>query len=226
MSGGEQRFRVHEVFYTLQGEGVHTGRAAVFCRFAGCNLWSGRAEDRASALCRFCDTEFRDVNGPGGGQFSTDELVQAIMAAVPVECREDGRRHGERPYVVFTGGEPALQLTPVLLNRLHAEGFELGVETNGTLPLPAGLDWITVSPKLGTTLAVRSGHELKLVWPQPAADPASTPEVFAGLDFTHFILQPCDGPARDAHTTLCVAYCLAHPRWRFGLQTHKVIGVR
>lgn len=223
-------FVVHELFHTLQGEGAHTGRAAVFCRFAGCNLWSGREEDRAAALCRFCDTDFRGPTGSGGGRFTEDELVNAIVAAFPQASLAESRAGSEKPYVVFTGGEPALQLTQKLVDRLHAEGFELGVESNGTLPLPAGLDWITVSPKIGVPLAVTTGHELKLVWPQrcPQRDDATacTPDDFVHLAFARFTLQPCDNAERDANTALCIAYCLAHPRWRLGLQCHKFIGVR
>lgn len=217
-------WRVKEIFHTLQGEGVHAGRAAVFCRFSGCNLWTGREQDRADAACRFCDTDFTGTNGPGGGVFeSAGALAEAIAGAFPYPL--DG--NGWQPYVVFTGGEPALQLTPELLDALHARGCQCGVETNGTLPLPAGLDWVTVSPKAGARLAVTRGDELKLVWPQDGLDPAD----FAGLDFRHFILQPRDDSARgDAggadHVAACVHYCLAHPRWRLGLQTHKFLGIR
>lgn len=222
--------RVKEIFHTLQGEGVHAGRAAVFCRFSGCNLWTGREQDRADAACRFCDTDFTGTNGPGGGVFESEgELAEAIVAAFPYPLAPldplDG--DGWRPYVVFTGGEPALQLTSGLLAALHARGCQCGVETNGTLPLPDGLDWVTVSPKAGTRLAVTRGDELKLVWPQDGVDPAD----FAGLDFRHFILQPRDdsagGDAGGAdHVDACVRYCLAHPRWRLGLQTHKFLGIR
>ena len=231
--------RVKEIFHTLQGEGVHAGRAAVFCRFSGCNLWTGREQDRSDAACRFCDTDFTGTDGPGGGVFESEgELAEAIVAAFPYPLAPpdsldpldpldplDGDRW--RPYVVFTGGEPALQLTSRLLDALHARGCQCGVETNGTLPLPAGLDWVTVSPKAGARLAVTRGDELKLVWPQDGVDPAD----FAGLDFRHFILQPRDdsagGDAGGAdHVAACVRYCLAHPRWRLGLQTHKFLGIR
>ena len=231
--------RVKEIFHTLQGEGVHAGRAAVFCRFSGCNLWTGREQDRSDAACRFCDTDFTGTDGPGGGVFESEgELAEAIVAAfpyplAPLDSQDpldplDGDRW--RPYVVFTGGEPALQLTSGLLDALHARGCQCGVETNGTLPLPAGLDWVAVSPKAGTRLAVTQGDELKLVWPQHGVDPAD----FAGLDFGHFILQPRDDAACGAggnasgadHVAACVRYCLEHPRWRLGLQTHKFLGIR
>lgn len=219
--------RVKEIFHTLQGEGVHAGRAAVFCRFSGCNLWTGREQDRADAACRFCDTDFTGTDGPGGGVFESEgELAEAIVAAFPYPL-DPLEGDGWRPYVVFTGGEPALQLTSRLLDALHARGCQCGVETNGTLPLPAGLDWVAVSPKAGTRLAVTRGDELKLVWPQDGLDPAD----FAGLDFRYFILQPRDdsagGDAGGAdHVAACVRYCLAHPRWRLGLQTHKLLGIR
>lgn len=228
-------YRVREIFHSLQGEGMHAGRAAVFCRFSGCNLWTGREQDRQDAACRFCDTEFTGTDGPGGGVFENAEaLAGAICTAFPYALAPlksldalDG--DGWRPYVVFTGGEPALQLTPELLDALHARGCQCGVETNGTLPLPAGLDWVTVSPKAGTRLAVTQGDELKLVWPQDGIDPAG----YAGLDFRHFILQPRDEAGRGAgaggnpdHVAACVRYCLAHPRWRLGLQTHKFLGIR
>lgn len=221
-----QTFRVHELFYTLQGEGAHTGRAAVFCRFAGCNLWSGREADRASALCRFCDTDFQGVNGSGGGVFTEASLVEAIEQTFSLPVLEACRRARVRPYVVFTGGEPALQLTQSLIDTLHTCGFALGVESNGTLPLPQGLDWITISPKAGTILHTTSGHELKLVWPQPGSPADFTPESFEQLNFERFTLQPCDDPNRKANTAACIAYCLAHPQWHFGLQAHKYIGVR
>ncbi len=217
-------YRIKEIFHSLQGEGVHAGRAAVFCRFSGCNLWTGREQDRQDAACRFCDTDFTGTDGPGGGVFEdTGQLASAILAAFPYALDGDGWR----PYVVFTGGEPALQLTTELLDALHARGCQCGVETNGTLPLPGGLDWVTVSPKAGTRLAVTRGDELKLVWPQEGLDPAG----FAGLDFGHFILQPRDEAGADtegnaAHVAACVRYCLAHPRWRLGLQTHKFLGIR
>lgn len=209
-------FRVKELFYTLQGEGRQSGRPAVFCRFSGCNLWSGRSEDRAIARCPFCDTDFV---GADAGVFADETaLADAIAATFPSDLPESGRRN----YIVFTGGEPALQLTEALIRLLHQRGYELGVETNGTLPLPPGLDWITVSPKAGNPLVIHSGNELKLVWPQAHC----SPDEFSNLDFTHFLLQPCDNAFNKANTRECIAYCLAHPRWNLALQTHKWIGVR
>ncbi len=210
-------YTVKEIFYTLQGEGAHSGRPAVFCRFAGCNLWSGREEDRATAVCRFCDTEFVGHDGPGGGRFaSAVALAEAVTAAwegQPVE--------GFPPLVVLTGGEPLLQVDAPFLAELHARGFEAAVETNGTLLPPEGLDWICVSPKAGAPLELQEGHELKLVYPQEGAEP----ERFAGLDFEHFYLQPMDGPRVQENTRLAVAYCLRNPRWRLSLQTHKLLGI-
>ncbi len=207
-------YAVKEMFATLQGEGAQTGRASVFCRFAGCNLWSGREADRADAACRFCDTDFVGVDGPGGGRFADAAmLADAIAGHWP-----GGRLHR---YVVFTGGEPLLQLDAALLDAVHAHGFEAAVETNGTLAAPAAIDWVCVSPKAGTALVQRSGAELKLVFPQPGLDP----DALQGLDFRHFWLQPMDGPDQAANTGAAVAYCLAHPRWRLSLQTHKLIGI-
>ena len=206
-------YAVKEVYYTLQGEGAQTGRAAVFLRFSGCNLWSGLERDRASAACNFCDTDFVGVNGPGGGKFAdATSLAHHIAAMWP---------GGGRPYVVCTGGEPLLQLDPGLIAALHAQGFEVGVETNGTLPAPAGLDWICVSPKAAIALEQVSGNELKLVYPQAEAPP----ERFAHLSFQHFFLQPMDGPDRAAAQDQAIAYCLAHPQWRLSLQTHKLTGM-
>ena len=208
-------YSVKEIFYTLHGEGGQAGRAAVFCRFAGCNLWSGREADRATAVCSFCDTDFIGTNGMGGGKFATAQALAAAVAAQwPVAA-------GGQPLVVCTGGEPLLQLDTALVDALHAQGFEIAVETNGTQPAPPGLDWVCVSPKASAPLVLTSGSELKLVYPQAAAQP----ERFADLDFKHFFLQPMDGPAREAHTQQAVAYCLAHPQWRLSLQTHKVIGI-
>ncbi|MBB6309398.1 7-carboxy-7-deazaguanine synthase [Xanthobacter tagetidis] len=207
-------YSVKEMFKTLQGEGAQAGRAAVFCRFAGCNLWTGREEHRAEAQCRFCDTDFVGTDGEGGGRFAdAAELARAIAAAW------DGDR--ARRFVVFTGGEPLLQLDAELIAAVHAEGFEIAVETNGTIAAPDGIDWICVSPKAGTALAQRRGQELKLVFPQPDLMPEAAEE----LDFAHFFLQPMDGPERAAHTQAAVAYCLGHPRWRLSLQTHKMIGI-
>ena len=209
-------YAVKELFYTLQGEGANAGRPAVFCRFAGCNLWSGREADRATAVCRFCDTEFVGTDGTGGGKFATaDQLAAAVAAAWPA-----GDPAG-RPLVVCTGGEPLLQLDQPLIDALHAVGFEIAVETNGTLPRPAGLDWVCVSPKAEAELVLTSGDELKLVYPQKGAPP----ERYAGLEFREFFLQPMDGPDREANTRAALAYCLAHPRWRLSLQTHKLLGI-
>jgi 7-carboxy-7-deazaguanine synthase len=207
-------YAVKEIYRTLQGEGAQTGRAAVFCRFAGCNLWSGREADRAEAQCSFCDTDFVDADGPGGGRF---EDAQALAAAIARAW--NGPR--ERAFVVFTGGEPLLQLDAALIEAVHARGFSCAVETNGTLAPPAGLDWICVSPKAGAPFVLRAGDELKLVFPQQGIDPAE----LEGLAFTHFFLQPMDGPDRIANTEAAAAYCLKHPRWRLSLQTHKLIGL-
>ena len=211
-------YAVKELFYTLQGEGAQTGRPAVFCRFAGCNLWSGREDDREGAVCRFCDTDFVGTDGPGGGKFATPAALAAAVAAVWPDSAGGGRR-----FVVCTGGEPLLQLDRALIDALHAEGFEVAVETNGTQEPPAGIDWLTVSPKAGAALSVRRGDELKLVYPQEEA--AAQPERFEGLDFRHFFLQPMDGPSREANTALALKYCLSHPRWRLSLQTHKLLGI-
>lgn len=209
-------YAVKEIFYTLQGEGAQTGRAAVFCRFAGCNLWSGREADRASAICQFCDTDFADTNGPGGGKFySANALAAAIEEKWPTAALR-GRR-----FVVCTGGEPLLQVDPSLIEALHARHFEIAVETNGTIAAPKGIDWICVSPKAGAELKQITGDELKLVYPQLGADP----ERFASLSFRNFFLQPMDGPNREANTQLALQYCLAHPQWRISLQTHKLLGI-
>ncbi|MHC2088773.1 7-carboxy-7-deazaguanine synthase [Methylobacterium sp. CM6244] len=207
-------YAVKEIFKTLQGEGAQTGRAAVFCRFAGCNLWSGREEDRATAACSFCDTAFVGMDGEGGGRFTTSEdLAQAITETWAIGL-------GHR-YVVFTGGEPLLQLDLALIAAVHAQGFEIAVETNGTLAAPEGIDWICVSPKAGNPLVQRSGHELKLVFPQVEVDL----DALADLNFSHHWLQPMDGPDRLANTASAVAYCMRDARWRLSLQTHKTIGI-
>jgi 7-carboxy-7-deazaguanine synthase (Cx14CxxC type) len=207
-------YAVKEIFLTLQGEGGQAGRPAVFCRFAGCNLWSGREEDRADAVCSFCDTDFVGMDGEGGGRFATPEdLVRAIEAA--------WRGGPEHRLVVLTGGEPLLQVDEGLIAALHARGFSVALETNGTLPAPAGIDWICVSPKAEAPVVQTSGQELKLVFPQPGVDPAR----FEGLDFERFLLQPMDGPDRLANTEAAIAYCLAHPRWRLSVQTHKYLGI-
>jgi 7-carboxy-7-deazaguanine synthase len=208
-------YAVKELFYTLQGEGAQTGRAAVFCRFAGCNLWTGREEDRLTAVCDFCDTEFVGTDGPGGGKFATaDALADAVLAAWPAGG-------GGAPYVVCTGGEPLLQLDAALVEALHQRGILVAVETNGTQLPPAGLDWVCVSPKAAAPLVLTAGNELKLVYPQPLAPP----ERFEGLQFDHFFLQPMDGPRREANTEAALRYCLAHPRWKMSLQTHKLLGI-
>ncbi len=209
-------YAVKEIFHTLQGEGAHAGRAAVFCRFSGCNLWSGREEDRDTAQCRFCDTDFFGVDGDGGGKFATaDELAAAIERKWPDASRA-------RRFVVCTGGEPLLQLDAALIAALHARGFEIAVETNGTVKAPEGLDWICVSPKAGTELVQRTGDELKLVYPQSEALPAE----FEGLGFQNFFLQPMDGPEQAQNTAAAVEYCMEHPQWRLSLQTHKLLGIR
>jgi 7-carboxy-7-deazaguanine synthase (Cx14CxxC type) len=207
-------YSVKEIFKTLQGEGAHAGRAAVFCRFAGCNLWSGRESDRAGAVCTFCDTDFVGTDGLGGGKFADAGALADAVAA----CWGDGAANR---YVVCTGGEPLLQLDRALVSALHAHGFTIAIETNGTLAPPAGIDWICVSPKSTAKLAITRGDELKLVYPQLDAPP----EAYAGLDFRHFFLQPMDGPARAANTERIVQYCLQHPQWRLSLQTHKYIGI-
>ena len=210
-------YAVKEIFLTLQGEGVHAGRPAVFCRFAGCNLWTGREEDRASAVCTFCDTDFVGTNGPGGGRFrDAAELAAAILAHWPRDA--SARAH---KLAVCTGGEPLLQIDEVLIDALHDAGFEIAVETNGTRLPPPGIDWICVSPKADAELVLRSGNELKLVFPQEKA----LPERFEALDFEHFLLQPMDGPAVVENTQLALRYCLEHPQWRLSLQTHKILQI-
>lgn len=206
-------YSVKEAYYTLQGEGGQTGRAAVFLRFAGCNLWSGLERDRQSAVCRFCDTDFIGTDGPGGGKFVTaQDLAAHVKALWP---------GGGRPYVVATGGEPLLQLDAPLIDALHEAGFEVGVETNGTLPAPDGLDWICVSPKSDAPLKQTTGNELKLVYPQADAPPSR----FEGLAFDSFIIQPMDCPDREATLKAALEFCLANPQWRLGLQTHKVLRI-
>jgi 7-carboxy-7-deazaguanine synthase (Cx14CxxC type) len=208
-------YSVKEIFYTLQGEGAQAGRPAVFCRFAGCNLWSGRERDRARAICQFCDTEFVGTDGVGGGKFATPrELAHRVASHWPAND-SSGRR-----FVVCTGGEPLLQLDEPLVDALHAEGFEIAVETNGTQSAPRGLDWICVSPKAGAPLVLRAGNELKLVYPQAGA----LPQEFEGLAFAHFFLQPMDGPERERNTQLTMAFCKSRTKWRLSLQTHKLVG--
>ena len=211
-------YTVREIYYTLQGEGAQTGRPAVFLRFAGCNLWSGREKDRASAICKFCDTEFVGTGGPGGGKFETaDLLAHAVSANWPAG------QTTVKPYVVCTGGEPLLQLDEPAIEALHAAGFEVGIETNGTIKAPPGIDWICVSPKASAPVVQRSGQELKLVYPQ--VEEQARPGNFVDLPFEHFFLQPLDGPDLEENTRLAVAYCLEHPRWRLSLQTHKILGI-
>jgi 7-carboxy-7-deazaguanine synthase (Cx14CxxC type) len=208
-------YTVKEIFYTLQGEGAYTGRPAVFCRFTGCNLWSGREEDRAAAVCNFCDTDFVGTGSDGGHFASADKLARTIA---------ERWAHGNagRPLVVFTGGEPLLQLDEAVIAAAHRLGFEVAIETNGTLLPPPGVDWVCVSPKAGAAWLLRRGDELKLIFPQPGAEP----ERFEGWDIRHFFLQPMDGPERERNTQLAVRYCLEHPRWRLSLQTQKLLGIR
>ena len=226
-------YTVKEIFYTLQGEGAQTGRAAVFCRFSGCNLWSGREEDRSRAVCQFCDTDFVGT-GPDGGRFSSAaELADAVNRCWTggasradsnegAGSRADSARGGDRKYVVCTGGEPLLQVDEKLIAELHQRGFEVAVETNGTRPAPKSLDWICVSPKAGAPLVQTTGNELKLVYPQDNAPP----EKFEQLAFRHFFLQPMDGADTAANTERAIEYCLRHPRWRLSIQTHKLVGLR
>ncbi|HEY0969821.1 MAG TPA: 7-carboxy-7-deazaguanine synthase [Gemmatimonadales bacterium] len=210
-------YAVKEIFYTLQGEGANTGRPAVFCRFAGCNLWTGRERDRHRAICQFCDTDFVGVDGPGGGRFATpEELALAIHRKWPAVA---GMR--ARPLVVCTGGEPLLQLDAAAVDALHAHGFEVAVETNGTQEAVTGIDWLCMSPKANAPVVLDRGNELKLVFPQEKAPP----ERFAHLQFEHFFLQPMDGPEREEHTRRAVQYCLDNPQWRLSLQTHKLLGI-
>ena len=212
-------YAVKEIFYTLQGEGVHTGRAAVFCRFAGCNLWSGREHDRAEAVCQFCDTDFVGTDGDGGGKFATaDELAAAVAAkwAGPDGGNDSGRR-----FVVCTGGEPLLQLDAALIDALHAQNFVIAIETNGTIAVPEGIDWVCVSPKANAPLVVTRGDELKVVFPQEVE-----PSVYAGLDFANFFIQPKDGPSAARSLQAAIQYCAELPKWRLSLQTHKLLGFR
>lgn len=219
-------YRVKEMFCTLQGEGINTGRAAVFCRFTGCNLWTGREEHRGGAICRFCDTDFVGTDGPGGGVFATAETLADAVAASWVEgtgTMATAPPRGVRPLVVCTGGEPLLQFDAPAAAAMSAAGFEVAVETNGTVEVPEGIDWVCMSPKAGSEVLVREGDELKLVFPQAGAEP----ERFEGpeWDFDHLVLQPMDGPDLGANTSAAAAYCRAHPRWRLGIQTHKAVGI-
>jgi 7-carboxy-7-deazaguanine synthase len=208
------KYKVKEIYYTLQGEGAHTGRPAVFLRFTGCNLWSGREEDRSDAICQFCDTDFIGMDGTLGGKYSAYELAEKVNSLWPVH---EGKR-----YVVCTGGEPLLQLDKDLIDALHEKNFEVGLETNGTIPVPEGVDWICMSPKAGTEIKVTKGNELKLVVRQQGIDPIQ----FSGLAFDHFFLQPMDGPNAEEFTQWATHYCLEHPQWRLSIQTHKLLGIR
>ncbi|MFZ2031350.1 MAG: 7-carboxy-7-deazaguanine synthase [Vitreimonas sp.] len=214
MAGKRVTYSVKEIFFTLQGEGARTGRPSVFVRFAGCNLWSGREQDRAEAICQFCDTQFVGTDGDGGGKFdAVDALADAVFSRWP---------GGGAPYVVCTGGEPLLQIDAPLIDALHRRGFEIAIETNGTLAAPAGIDWICVSPKANAEFVQQSGDELKLIFPQAGAEPGR----YAGLPFKNFLLQPMDNPEREANTRAAVDYCMRHPQWRLSLQTHKMLGLR
>ncbi len=210
-------YSIKEIFFTLQGEGANTGRPAVFCRFTGCNLWTGHEKDRGSAVCQFCDTDFVGTDGEGGGQFaSAVDVAEAVLSKWPVQSSPR-----IRPLVVCTGGEPLLQLDEALTTAFHQAGFEVAIETNGTRPAPPGVDWVCVSPKAGADLILRAGHELKLIFPQIGAEPV----LYENLDFQHFFLQPMDGPLREENTRLALRYCLEHPQWRLSLQTHKLLGI-
>jgi len=208
-------YSIKEIFYTLQGEGAHAGRPAVFCRFAGCNLWTGRESDRASAVCQFCDTDFVGTDGEGGGKFTTPEALAATINALWPDT------YAASKYVVFTGGEPLLQLDLELIAAMHAVGFEIAIETNGTLPVPAGVDWICVSPKMGSKLVVGKGNEIKVVIPQAQQDLAA----YEGLDFDNFFVQPMDGPLAAFNTTLAIETCKRNPKWKLSLQTHKLLQI-
>jgi 7-carboxy-7-deazaguanine synthase (Cx14CxxC type) len=208
-------YAVKEIFYTLQGEGAHAGRPAVFCRFSGCNLWSGREEDRANAVCKFCDTDFVGTDGTGGGKFSDARKLAAAVASYWPKA------HGGKPFVVCTGGEPLLQLDAPLIDALHAEGLEIAIETNGTIEVPQGVDWVCVSPKSGSTLRVTRGDELKVVYPQ-----ANDPRIFEGLAFRNFYIQPKDGVDAKESLRAAIQFCMQNPKWHLSLQTHKLIGIR
>jgi 7-carboxy-7-deazaguanine synthase len=212
-------YQVKEIYYTLQGEGAHTGRPAVFLRFAGCNLWSGREEDRSTAICQFCDTDFVGTNGPGGGKFATAGELASTVAEF---WEGHAQSNSTPPFVVCTGGEPLLQLDQALVDALHTRGFMIAVETNGTKLPPSGIDWICVSPKAGAELLLDRGNELKLVYPQVGIDPAD----YKPLSFDHFFLQPMDGPDLEANTQATIDYCKRHPKWRLSVQTHKILGIR
>lgn len=217
MKSAVKTYAVKEIFFTLQGEGAQAGRAAVFCRFSGCNLWTGREADRATAVCQFCDTDFFGTDGTRGGKYETADVLAEAIAREWAAKDAGGKR-----FVVCTGGEPLLQLDAPLIDALHVRGFEIAVETNGTVVAPAGLDWICVSPKAGAPLAQMTGDELKLVYPQPEAMPTA----FENLSFKHFFLQPMDGPVREANTAAAIRFCMEHPQWRLSVQTHKIVGIR
>lgn len=208
-------YKVKEIYYTLQGEGAHTGRPAVFCRFSGCNLWSGKEEDRQKAICRFCDTDFWGMDGVNGGKYDTASLVDRVSGLWPVDLTIG------RPYVVCTGGEPMLQLDKELVDAFHGAGWEVGVETNGTIQPAPGIDWICMSPKANTEIVITEGHELKLVYPQPGAEPFR----FEHFNFQNFFLQPMDGPHREKNTRATLEFCLKNPKWRLSLQTHKLLDI-
>lgn len=208
-------YKIKEIYYTLQGEGAHSGRPAVFCRFTGCNLWTGREKDRPKAICQFCDTDFWGMDGENGGAYNTQELVDKVASLWPSNLKVG------TPYVVCTGGEPLLQLDEVLIDAFHTKGIEVGVETNGTVEPPNGIDWICMSPKAGTELLLKKGNELKLIFPQKNAEP----EKFEDLNFEHFYLQPMDGPMIEENTKLTLAYCLKNPKWHLSLQTHKMLNI-
>lgn len=214
--GAFMGFNVKEIFFSLQGEGVHAGRAALFCRFSGCNLWTGHEADRTTAKCTFCDTDFI---GADGGYFPDEEgLVRALLESLPSSSKQSSPN---KPIIILTGGEPALQITQKLIDLLHEHTLYIAIETNGSLPLPQGIDWVCVSPKAGVALHVTSGDELKLVWPQDGI----SPETYLDLDFTHFVLQPCDNLQSAENIAITTAYCLSHPIWRLGLQIHKILGI-
>lgn len=208
-------YKVKEIYYTLQGEGFWTGRPAVFCRFTGCNLWSGREEDREKAICSFCDTDFVGTDGTEGGRYSAEELAKKVRSLFPDKSTK------AKPYVVCTGGEPLLQLDTPLIIAFHKAGLEIAIETNGTMEVPEGIDWVCVSPKAGSEFIVKKGHELKLVHPQTGAEP----DRFEDLDFSHFYLQPMDGPDTARNTALALGYCLDHPQWSLSIQTHKILKI-
>jgi 7-carboxy-7-deazaguanine synthase len=209
-------YSVKEIFYTLQGEGTHAGRASVFCRFAGCNLWSGQEKDRTSSICQFCDTEFVGTDGLGGGKFKTPENLANEISS------HWGNKNKGKPFVVFTGGEPLMQLDDLLIAAVHDAGFEIAVETNGTIEAPEGIDWICVSPKSGSELAIKQGNELKFVFPQIGIDP----KTLLDLQFDHYLLQPMDSPEISENTEAVIDYCMTHPEWKLSLQTHKHLGIR